>query len=127
MLDLKPIFERLIKYEISPREHTSVQCLSPLDNPQHAEIAFPHSAKGKNRRNEKEKTEGLNPALQQLHLSEKNSALFLSVKGGETSLRVLNGLHCKSCIGAEVVALAFNILAASNHYINSLTITNIIN
>lgn len=58
----------------------------PLDNPQHAETAFPHPAKGKNRGNEKEKTEGLNPALQPLQLSEKTRCLFLSVKVEEISL-----------------------------------------
>lgn len=58
----------------------------PLDNPQHAEIAFPHPAKGKNRRNEKEKTEGLNPALQPLNWVREPDALFLSVKVDETSL-----------------------------------------
>lgn len=54
----------------------------PLDNPQHAEIASPHTAKGKNRRNEKEKTEGLNPALQPLQLCEKTRCFISKYESG---------------------------------------------
>lgn len=79
----------------------------PLDNPQHAEIAFPYPAKGKNRGNEKEKTEGLNPALQPLQVSEKARCLISKCESGWDIPQVPNGLHCKSCTGAKVIVLAF--------------------
>lgn len=51
----------------------------PLDNPQHAEAALPHAAKGKNRRSEEEKTEGLNPALK---LSDQTRFLICKCESG---------------------------------------------
>lgn len=55
----------------------------PLNNPQHTEVAFPHPAKGKkNRRNEKKKIEGLNPALQPLQSSEQTRCLISKCENG---------------------------------------------
>lgn len=98
----------------------------PLDNPQQAEIAFPHPAKGKNRRNEKEKTEGLNPALQPLQLSEKTRCFISKCESGWDIPQYLMACTANPALGLRSLLLLFNILVISNNY-HIAPITNVIN